>query len=148
MSQKPQENVLTQAICATQENASALTTQQLLARAKAEITEWDVLTVHKELQGKTMLLLDVREPEELCQGRFHGAIHVPRGMLEFKVDPTYPNAEKQLLDKSAPLLIYCKTGGRSALAAHTLKVMGYQTVVSMAGGIEAWKAASLTLATA
>lgn len=67
-------------------------------------------------------------------------------MLEFKMDPSYPNAETQLLDKSALLLIYCKIGGRGALATHTLRVMGYQTVISLAGGTETWKAANLELA--
>lgn len=122
-----------------------LTTQDLLAQARAGIIEWDVQTTHRALQSDTMLIVDVREPDEFAQEHLQGAIHVPRGMLEFKVDPTYANAERRLLEKWTPMLLYCKTGGRSALAAHTLKQLGYETVVSMAGGIESWKAAGLPL---
>jgi len=99
-------------------------------------------TFARELAArKGIILLDVREPAEFGEGCIGSACNVPRGVLEFKVDPTYPACEKTLLDRQLENLVYCKTGGRSAFAAHTLKQLGYLNVTSLAGGIEAWKRA-------
>jgi rhodanese-related sulfurtransferase len=116
------------------------TTQELIAHAKSHIVEWDAVTASRELASRrNIVLLDVREPAEFSDGCIGNACNVPRGMLEFKVDPTYPACDKALLDRNLEVLVYCKTGGRSALAAHTLKQLGYGLVISLAGGIESWK---------
>lgn len=118
------------------------TTQDLVNQAKAQITEWDVATAARELSARNdIFLLDVREPAEFSEGCIGNACNVPRGVLEFKVDPTYPACEKLILDRGLEILVYCKTGGRSAFAAHTLRLLGYDRVSSLAGGIEAWKTA-------
>jgi rhodanese-related sulfurtransferase len=80
------------------------------------------------------IFVDVRSDNEFKQGHIPKAKHVDRGKLEFI-------AEKQLPDKSAKIVLYCKVGDRSALAACTLKQMGYVNVVGMEGGWEGWLAA-------
>lgn len=116
------------------------TTQELIAHAKTHIVEWDAATAARELATRSdIVILDVREPAEFTEGCIGNACNVPRGVLEFKVDPTYPACEKNLLDRNQVILVYCKTGGRSALAAHTLLQLGYSNVTSLAGGIESWK---------
>jgi len=118
----------------------SFTTQDLIAQARSQITEWDAPTAARELAArKGIVLLDVREPAEFGEGCIGNACNIPRGVLEFKVDPGYPACEKTLLDRQLEILVYCKTGGRSAFAAHTLKQLGYLNVSSLAGGIEAWK---------
>lgn len=123
----------------------AHTIQDLIAYAKTHITEWDSATAARRLAAhNNIVLLDVREPHEFSEGCIGDACNVPRGVLEFKVDPTYPACAKELLDRDLEILVYCKTGGRSALAAHTLKQLGYGNVVSLSGGIEAWRAAGFS----
>ncbi len=118
----------------------AYSTQELVGQARAVIAEWDVPTAVQALQARPgIVLLDVREPAEFGESRIGNACNIPRGVLEFKVDPTYPACEKTLLDRNLEILVYCKTGGRSALAAHTLRLLGYDKVASLAGGIDAWK---------
>jgi len=124
------------------------TTQDLVNQAKAQITEWDAATALQEIGSRSNItILDVREPAEFMDGCIGNACNVPRGVLEFKVDPTYVACEKALLDRGLEILVYCKTGGRSALAAYTLRQLGYQNVVSLAGGIEAWKTAGHDVST-
>lgn len=96
--------------------------------------------VHQRRErGELAILLDVREPAEWEQGHVPGAVHVPRGLLEWKVDPTYANHEPQLVGRTdAAIVIMCATGGRSLLAAKTLREMGYRDVASMAGGYVEW----------
>ncbi|HSI94987.1 MAG TPA: rhodanese-like domain-containing protein [Methylophilaceae bacterium] len=123
-----------------------LTTSQLVAIAKVEIIEKDVNTVAQIIKSELPILVDVREPEEFAQGHLAGAINVPRGVLEFKVDPSNPAGMPTLFDKSAQMVVYCKSGARSALAAQTLRTLGYKSVTSMGGGFEAWKVAGLDVA--
>jgi len=78
--------------------------------------------------------LDVREKDEYREGHLEGAVSLPRGFLEIKVETTVP-------EKSTPIIAYCAGGTRSLLAAKQLKEMGYQNVVSMSGGYGAWKSA-------
>ena len=120
-----------------------LTTQQLVGIAKVEIVEKDVSTVAQLIKAESPIVVDVREPEEFAQGHLADAINVPRGVLEFRVDPTNPAGVPALFDKSAQMVVYCKSGARSALAAQTLRTLGYQSVTSMGGGFEAWKVAGL-----
>ncbi len=107
------------------------TFRDLLTAAKAEITEVDTAGA-ADLIAKGWHVLDVREPDEYDQGAIPGAVHIPRGHLEAQV-------EGKLLDKDAPVVIYCAGGVRSAFAAKTLAELGYTDVVSMAGGFGKWK---------
>ena len=107
------------------------TFRDLLSAAKAEINEVDTAGA-ADLIAKGSLVLDVREPDEYDQGALPGAVHIPRGHLEAQV-------EGKLLDKTAPVVVYCAGGVRSAFAAKTLQELGYTDVVSMAGGFGKWK---------
>jgi len=107
------------------------TFRDLLAAAKSEITEVDTNGAAAAIDAGA-LILDVREPDEYEQGAIPGAVHIPRGHLEAQV-------EGRLLDKAAPVVVYCAGGVRSAFAAHTLQELGYDDVVSMAGGFGKWK---------
>jgi rhodanese-related sulfurtransferase len=82
------------------------------------------------------VLIDVRESEEFQAGHLPGAIHMSRGMLEFKLA-----ANPQLQSRDLKITLYCKTSGRAALCALSLKEMGYVNVRSIAGGFDAWQAA-------
>jgi rhodanese-related sulfurtransferase len=82
------------------------------------------------------VLIDVREAEEFQTGHLPGAIHMSRGMLEFKLA-----ANPQFQSRDLKITLYCKTSGRAALCAQSLKEMGYLNVSSIAGGFDAWQAA-------
>ena len=104
--------------------------RDLLNEAKAQIREVD--PVEAEARLGTATFLDVREPDEFEQGALPAAVHIPRGHLESQV-------EGRLTDKSVPVVVYCAGGTRSAFAAKTLQELGYEDVVSMAGGFNRWK---------
>jgi len=106
------------------------TPRDLLNSAKAEITEVENSAVAADL-GRYQIL-DVREPDEYEQGAVPGAVHLPRGQLEFSVEGRLP-------DKTKPVAIYCAGGVRSAFAAKTLQDLGYGEVVSIIGGFNKWK---------
>jgi rhodanese-related sulfurtransferase len=113
----------------------ALTTQDLVAGAREQIRELDTREARERIdRGATPL--DVREAEELAAGYLPGAVHIPRGFLEFKLAS---NPVTQ--DTSSELLVYCKTGGRAALAAQTLQTLGYTNVAIIRGGFDGWAAA-------
>ena len=82
------------------------------------------------------VLIDVREAEEFQAGHLPGAIHMSRGMLEFKLA-----ANPQFQSRDLKITLYCKTSGRAALYAQSLKEMGYSNISSIAGGFDAWQAA-------
>jgi molybdopterin/thiamine biosynthesis adenylyltransferase/rhodanese-related sulfurtransferase len=107
------------------------TFRDLLNAAKAEITEVDTATAADQIASGA-IVLDVREPDEYDQGALPDAIHIPRGHLEGQV-------EGRLLDKAAPVVVYCAGGVRSAFAAKTLQELGYTDVVSVVGGFGKWK---------
>ncbi len=104
--------------------------RDLLNAAKAEIREIDPHDVAARLGD--YVILDVREPDEYQQGALPGAVHIPRGQLEFAV-------EGRIVDKTAALAVYCAGGVRSAFAAKTLQELGYVDVVSVIGGFNKWK---------
>jgi sulfur-carrier protein adenylyltransferase/sulfurtransferase len=107
-------------------------------------------TLLRELRGKTSeiepaavaaaaprpLVLDVRDPDEYAQGAIPGAVHVPRGVLELRIERAVP-------DRDADVVVYCASGTRSVLAARSLAELGYARVRSLAGGFTAWKRAGL-----
>src|SRR5256885_3304693 len=109
---------------------------ELIRKVKEQIREVDPRQVHDAAangNGSRPLLVDVREQHEFEAGHIPGAVHVPRGHLESRI-------EGKAGDKSQPIVLYCASGQRSALAAHTLEqLLGYQDVASMTGGITLWK---------
>lgn len=106
--------------------------EDLLAEAKTEITLVDAERTETMIANGA-LVLDVREPAEYQLGHLPHAINVPRGVLEFKVG-NHP----ELNDAERSILIYCKNGGRSTLAAYTLKQMGFTSVEMLIGGFDGW----------
>ena len=83
------------------------------------------------------MFVDVREGEELHKsGKLAGAVHVPRGLLEFQIDPN-SSTHKPELSRDKKLVLYCGSGNRSSLAAKTLKDMGFEKVAHVAGGFAA-----------
>lgn len=115
--------------------------KDLVAAANAAVATASVDEA-AQLAGKDgVVFLDVREPNEWQAGHVPGAAHVPRGLLEFKADPGLPAAHDKALDPAKKIVVYCASGGRSALAAKTLKDMGYPDVVNMLGGFGAWSQA-------
>jgi rhodanese-related sulfurtransferase len=108
------------------------TAHDLVTAAKSEIKEITLANTPQAIQ-ESDILLDVREPDEYASGHIPGAVHIPRGMLEFKL-----SSDPQLGARDLKIVLYCKTSGRAALAAKTLQEMGYLHVQSIAGGIEAW----------
>ena len=92
----------------------------------------------KDMIGKdNVVLVDVRDAMEVAQsGKVPGAVHIPRGLLEFKADPESPAHDKNL-DRSKTVILYCASGGRSALAGKTLKDFGYDKVFNL-GGFKDW----------
>ncbi|HYR83960.1 MAG TPA: molybdopterin-synthase adenylyltransferase MoeB [Terriglobia bacterium] len=107
--------------------------KEILNQAKKEIVEITVHDVQEKYNpANGFTLLDVREGDEWEQGHLDKAIFLPRGFLEVKADKT-------LTDRQQPIVVYCAGGVRSALAAKTLKDLGYTKVYSMAGGFNEWK---------
>ena len=110
------------------------TVKDLLAEARQVVKEITVDEAYKDYfkpRKKDVVFLDVREKEEVEAGHIPGAKWIPRGLLEFKIEKMFPNRDAQLI------LVYCKTGGRSLLAAETLTKMGYK-VISIKGGFTDW----------
>lgn len=101
-----------------------------VANAKAEVNEVDQARA-QALMAAGATILDVRDSNETIKGTLPNAKNVSRGMLEWKV-------ETQLEDKDATIIVYCASGGRSALAAQTMQQMGYKNVHSLAGGYAVW----------
>ncbi len=105
---------------------------ELLKQVKAQIKEVDPSEV-VQLLGEGVVVVDVRETEELAAGILPGAVHIPRGFLELRIEGVVP-------DRSQPVIIYCAGGVRSALGAHTLmSELGYEDASSMVGGFTLWK---------
>jgi rhodanese-related sulfurtransferase len=91
----------------------------------------------RELIGQGALILDVRDaPEVEKTGKVLGAVHVSRGMLEFRADPESPYHDKKF-DRAKPVIVYCASGGRSALSGKTLKELGYNEVYNL-GAFKDW----------
>jgi rhodanese-related sulfurtransferase len=122
------------------------TVAHLVAEAKGRIDNLSAATVAAELEAGDILLVDIREPEELRQnGAIPGAIHAPRGMLEFYADPTTAYHRPEF-DPNRRTIIYCASGGRSALATDALQTLGYADVAHLDGGLKAWREAGMPVA--
>jgi rhodanese-related sulfurtransferase len=113
---------------------------------RAQVNEWDVETARKVLGKQTILLVDVREPDEFVQGHLPGAICIPRGILEGAADPGFRYRDERLCNaRGATILLCCQSGGRSAMAAVVMLQMGFGSVYNLAGGIECWAAEGFAL---
>lgn len=112
--------------------------------ARSKISEWDAQTLQSHLNDPELLILDIREPDEYAAGHLPRALLVPRGTLEGAADPNYKHRVEPLCStRSRPVVTYCQSGGRSAMAAATLKEMGFENVYSLSGGYENWEADEL-----
>jgi adenylyltransferase/sulfurtransferase len=111
----------------------AKTYKELMDEARETIPELTIDEVKDRIErGEDWAVLDVREREEYREGHLEGAIPLPRGFLEMRVEETLP-------DKTRPIIAYCAGGVRSLIAARTMQEMGYENVSSMSGGYTAWK---------
>ncbi|MEO8601853.1 MAG: molybdopterin-synthase adenylyltransferase MoeB [bacterium] len=109
--------------------------RDLMTEARQIVPEWTPDDVRQRTSnGAGYRVIDVREKEEYREGHLAGAVSVPRGFLDMRIEETVP-------DKDAPIILYCAGGTRSMLAGRTLKEMGYSNVTSMAGGFGGWKGA-------
>lgn len=117
---------------------------EVVAKAKATIKECSVRDAQSCLTGAT-LLIDIREAREFEQGHLPGAIHISRGLLEFEILPAIARRGDITNPEDCDIVLYCGTGGRSALAARSLDAMGFTNVKSMDGGIVAWAEAKLPI---
>lgn len=123
-----------------------MTAADLVTDARRQIREIGPGQLASHANG--CILIDVREPAEFDTGHIAGAVNIPRGVLEFQVDahPAVANvSDPALSHKDQPIVVYCRTGGRSALAALNLSRMGFSDVRSIGGGITDWVATGLPL---
>ncbi len=105
---------------------------KLVEDAKTRVRETNVHEVKQRLDaGEKFILVDVREESEWARGHLPSAIHLGKGIIERDIEQRVP-------DRSAPLVLYCGGGSRSALAADNLQKMGYTNVLSMDGGWRGW----------
>jgi len=110
----------------------------MLGEANAEIDTVSAEKAREYVGDENILFVDVRETQEVeNSGGLPGSLHVPRGLLEFIADPESP-MHKSELSSGRQLVLYCASGGRSALAAKTLQDMGLSNVCHIAGGFTAW----------
>jgi rhodanese-related sulfurtransferase len=108
------------------------TAHDLVAAAKTRVQEVAIHHAEQAIRDADVLL-DVREADEYAAGHLSGAVHISRGMLEFKLSGT-----PALQPRDLRIVLYCKTSGRGALSAVALQEMGYLNVQSIAGGYDAW----------
>ncbi len=105
---------------------------KLVNEAKSRIRETNVQEVKKRMDtGEKLIVVDVREDNEVARGRIPGAVHMGKGVIERDIERAIP-------DTNAEIILYCGGGFRSALAADALRQMGYTNAVSMDGGWKAW----------
>jgi rhodanese-related sulfurtransferase len=123
---------------------TAKTAAQLVQEAKQRVQNLTPEQVAAELASGAVTLVDIREPDERQTGTLPGAVHAPRGLLEFYADPTSPYHRTEF-DPSRRTILYCAAGARSALAADTLQQLGYTNVAHLEGGFKAWEAAGQTV---
>ena len=106
------------------------TYRDLLETTRAQIKNID-LSKAEQLRREGAVLIDIREQDEIEQGMIDGAVHIPRGYLESRI-------EQVATDKSAPVIVYCAGGQRSALAADVLQSMGFPSVAHLESGFTGW----------
>ena len=113
--------------------------KELCAEAEAVVETWSVDEARSHLEDEEVVFVDIRDIRELWrEGAIPGAVHAPRGMLEFWVDPESPYA-RDVFQSGKRFMFFCAGGLRSALAAKSVQEMGLSPVCHMAGGYSAWK---------
>ncbi len=111
----------------------APTIKELMSAIRTRVKEVTPAEVKSKMERREpFVLIDVREKEEVNEGHLPGAVHVPRGFLELRIENLVP-------DRRTPIVAYCAGGNRSLLAAESLQRLGYENVVSMAGGFGQWR---------
>src|SRR5207248_7549376 len=119
------------------EDAMSTTVKQMLEAADAAVPRITAAQAREMIAKGNTLVVDVRDPPEVQQsGKIAGAVHVSRGMLEFRADPESPYHDKAFA-KDKAVILYCASGGRSALSGKTLKEMGYAKVYNL-GAFKDW----------
>jgi rhodanese-related sulfurtransferase len=115
----------------------ATSVKAMMEAANAAVPRITSAQATEMVEKNGAVMLDVRDAMEVAQsGKAAGAVHIPRGLLEFKADPESPAHDKSL-DRSKPVILYCASGGRSALAGKTLKDLGYEKVYNL-GAFKDW----------
>jgi rhodanese-related sulfurtransferase len=125
----------------SEERPVSLTVQQLIDEARTRVREVRPRELALLLRQAAFPVVDVREPEEFEDGHIPGAVNIPRGLLEFEVDghPAVAfRTEEALSHRERPILLYCLSGGRSILAADSLRRMGFVMPMSLSGGFLGW----------
>ncbi|PZF81563.1 rhodanese-like domain-containing protein [Jiangella anatolica] len=119
---------------------STQSVQLLVTEAKSRIRNLSADEVADRLAAGGVTLIDIREPDEVGRdGSIAGAVQAPRGMLEFYADPASPYHRAEF-DPDRRTILYCASGGRSALATAALQELGYTDVAHLDGGLKAWTA--------
>ena len=116
--------------------------RQLVAEAESQVSSLSPMEVQQKLQQQDvgLLLVDLRDIREVKrEGKIPQSLHIPRGMLEFWIDPDSPYYRSEF-DQAKEIILYCNKGWRSALAAQTLQAMGVENVAHLHGGMECWQA--------
>jgi rhodanese-related sulfurtransferase len=109
------------------------TVKELLAAANAAVPRLQPQEAREKMRGGDVLIVDVRDPSEVqASGKIKGAVNVSRGMLEFRADPESPS-HNPAFAKDKTVLVYCASGGRSALGGKTLRDLGYASVFNIGG---------------
>jgi len=116
------------------------TASDLVAAAKARVKEVPVADADEAIRN-AQVVVDVREADEFAAGHVPGAVHISRGMLEFRF-----SGMPALQSRDIAIVLYCKTSGRAALAGVALQEMGYLNVTNISGGFDAWAAAGKPVA--
>lgn len=120
------------------ENTETRSIAAQVAAAKLQIPNLTPAEVAAALAEGDVVLVDLREGEERLAGVIPGAVHAPRGMLEFYADPASPYHRPEFAPERRTIL-YCASGGRSALAAVALQGLGYRDVAHLDGGLKSWR---------
>lgn len=116
--------------------------KELVAEAEAEITTFSLDDAIRRHGDDDIVFVDVRDVRELERdGTIPGAVHAPRGMLEFWFDPESPYHKDVFGDANKTYVLFCAAAWRSALATKTLKDMGFDNVAQFADGFKAWREA-------
>lgn len=120
-----------------------VTAAALVADARQRVQALSPSEFATEMDRGDAVVIDLREAEErVSDGSIPGSVHIPRGMLEFRADPTSAYYDSRL-QQAARVLLYCASGGRSALAATTLASLGYASVAHLDCGVRAWMEAGM-----
>lgn len=112
--------------------------KDLVAEATSKVKIYKLDEAEKAFEREDVVFVDVRDEPEVQSGKVPGAVHASRGMLEYYIDKESPY-HKDVFDEDKEFVFYCKSGGRSVLAAQRAKEMGLKRVASLNGGFSAWQ---------